>query len=124
MVALYLIFKSGIKTHFFILPCSVATFGYTGEYTGDSTQLVYLRARYYSPEVGHFLTKDSWNGDPTNPMSFNAWNYVDGNPVNFTDPTGQCPKGWHKNSNGTCSFEFFTFLPGGGVTFTVPDSLT
>jgi hypothetical protein len=86
--------------------------------------LIYLRARYYTPTLGRFLTKDTWAGDSSHPLSFNAWNYVDGNPINYADPTGQCPQGWRKNSNGTCSFSFFTFLPGGGVTFTVPESLT
>jgi hypothetical protein len=73
--------------------------------------------------MARFLTKDTWNGNASQPMSFNAWNYVEGDPVNSTDPTGECPKGWRKNSNGTCSYQFFTFLPSGGFTFTVPELL-
>lgn len=34
----------------------------TAEYIGDSTELVYLRARYYAPAMGRFLTKDVSEG--------------------------------------------------------------
>jgi hypothetical protein len=30
-------------------------------------------------------------GDYNNPLSLNRWNYVEGNPVNFTDPSGFIP---------------------------------
>jgi RHS repeat-associated protein len=56
---------------------------------GDSyIKLIYLRSREYSPATGRFLTKDSWQGDYTRPLSQNSWNYVEGNPVNLTDPSG------------------------------------
>ena len=37
---------------------SQSAFAYTGEYWGDSTELLYLRARQYSPSIGRFLTSD------------------------------------------------------------------
>jgi len=61
---------------------------YTNEYTSQG--LIYLRSRYYSPESGRFLTKDSWQGDYSKPLSLNRWVYVEGNPINRTDPSGQC----------------------------------
>lgn len=57
---------------------------------GDSTQLLYLRSRMYAPLTGRFTTKDSWQGDYNEPLSFNRWSYVIANPVNFTDPSGHC----------------------------------
>ena len=57
----------------------------------DGTGLVYLRARYYAPAQGRFLTRDIWEGDPSQPMSYNAWLYVYNNSVNTTDPSGMCP---------------------------------
>jgi len=75
------------------LGSSQSAYGYTGEYSGDYNQLVYLRSRMYDPLSGRFLTKDSWQGDYNRPLSLNRWMYVEGNPVNYTDPTGlvKCP---------------------------------
>jgi RHS repeat-associated protein len=67
------------------------SYGFTNEWTDDSTGDVYLRARWYAPSQGRFLTKDVWEGDYMRPMSFNGWNYVESNPVNFTDPSGLIP---------------------------------
>ena len=54
----------------------------------DANGLVYLRARYYAPQDGRFLSRDAWGGDYNRPLSLNRWNYVEGNPVNFVDPSG------------------------------------
>jgi RHS repeat-associated protein len=61
---------------------SQTEYGFTGEQYGDSTQLVYLRARYYNPADGGFLTKD-----PSRAES-NLYLYTMGNPVNHVDPSG------------------------------------
>jgi RHS repeat-associated protein len=66
-------------------------YGFTGESYGDSTQLLYLRARYYNPANGRFQSRDTWDGDKNRPMSYNSWLYVYGNPINLTDPTGFSP---------------------------------
>jgi RHS repeat-associated protein len=76
---------------------SQSAYGYTGENYGDSTQLLYLRSRYYSGGTGRFLTRDTWAGDYNRPLSLNQWNYTEGNPINFVDPTGHhvdCPLGY------------------------------
>ena len=62
--------------------------GFTGEYT-DPTGLVYLRARYMSPTMGMFLSKDPFEGVMQRVMSRNGYSYVHGNPVNWTDPSGK-----------------------------------
>jgi len=62
------------------------TYGFTNEY--QSQGKIYLRARFYAPSIGRFLTRDTWNGDANSPMSFNKWGYVEGNPINRVDPTG------------------------------------
>ncbi len=64
-----------------------SAFAFTGEAV-DSTGLVYLRARYYAPTQGRFLTRDTWEGNYNQPLSLNKWLYVSANPVNFFDPTG------------------------------------
>jgi RHS repeat-associated protein len=59
-------------------------FGYTGEYTDAESGLLYLRARYYDPATQQFLTVD-----PIVAWTEQAYAYVAGNPLYFTDPTGQ-----------------------------------
>ncbi|MFH2103695.1 MAG: RHS repeat-associated core domain-containing protein [Chloroflexota bacterium] len=64
------------------------TDSYTGEWEDSYIKLIYLRSRYYSPATGKFLTRDSWQGDYNRPLSLNRWAYVEGNPINFADPSG------------------------------------
>jgi len=74
------------------------SFGYAGEMQ-DSTGMVYLRARYYAPTDGRFVSRDTWEGDVNSPMSYNAWLYTYANPINMTDPSGKFPKYCHKMPN-------------------------
>lgn len=64
------------------------TFGYTGEQWDEETNLLYLRARFYEPETGRFLSRDSYEGEPENPLSRHLYAYVENNPVNRVDPRG------------------------------------
>lgn len=64
-----------------------SAYGYTGEQS-DASGLIYLRARYYSSNMGRFLTRDTWQGDLSSPMSYNAWLYGYSNPVMYVDPSG------------------------------------
>jgi len=61
---------------------------FTGEAWDVEVELLYLRARYYQPEVGRFVTKDPWAGDVWRPGTLNRYAYVQNSPVNSTDPTG------------------------------------
>jgi RHS repeat-associated protein len=70
---------------------SQSAYGYTNEYYRDSTQLTYLRSRFYASNTGRFLTRDTWRGDYNRPLSLNRWSYVEGNPINLTDPSGYGP---------------------------------
>ncbi len=73
-------------------------FAFTGEQL-DGTGLAYLRARYVDSFTGRFLSQDSRIPDYQSPPSLNPWTYVEGNPVNATDPSGLVPKrneiGWN-----------------------------
>jgi RHS repeat-associated protein len=55
-------------------------FMFTGEPL-DANGLVYLRARYYAPELGMFPSLDPVEGT-------NRYQYANSNPVRFTDPSG------------------------------------
>jgi RHS repeat-associated protein len=65
-----------------------STLGFTGEQTAAGG-LNYLRARYYNPSIGTFLSRDPFSGTTNNAMSRNGYSYVHGNPTNWTDPSGK-----------------------------------
>ena len=61
---------------------------YNGAIYDESTGLYYLSARYYDPEDGRFLTRDSYRGNAVNPMTWHLYAYCANNPVNYEDPSG------------------------------------
>jgi RHS repeat-associated protein len=65
-----------------------SSIGYTGEWK-DASGLEYLRARYYDPATGRFISKDPLSGILSNPASMNGFNYADDNPIMGSDPTGK-----------------------------------
>ena len=70
---------------------ATTAYAFTGESYDPLTGLVYLRARYYASREGRFVSKDTWEGIKTKPLSFNQWNYGYSNPVKTTDPSGHSP---------------------------------
>ena len=50
--------------------------------------LYYLRARYYDPTIGRFLSQDPLLGRTRSPQTQNRFPYVANNPTNRLDPTG------------------------------------
>jgi RHS repeat-associated protein len=60
---------------------------YTGRELDDESGLYYYRARYYDSLAGRFLSED--------PLGFEAgvnfYAYVNNNPLNSNDPSGNCP---------------------------------
>jgi RHS repeat-associated protein len=63
-------------------------FRYCGEYFDKETSTYYLRARYYDPTIGRFITEDSYTGKDSDPLSLNLYTYCSNNPIAFFDPTG------------------------------------
>jgi RHS repeat-associated protein len=65
-------------------------FQYTGR-ENDGNGFYYYRARYYSPSLRRFVQSD--------PIGLtggiNTYAYVDGDPINLTDPSGLAPDGHH-----------------------------
>jgi RHS repeat-associated protein len=56
---------------------------FSGQYRDNESGFYYLRARYYDPATAQFLARD-----PAVAMTMSAYSYVDGNPLNRTDPSG------------------------------------
>jgi RHS repeat-associated protein len=61
---------------------------FTGQAWDAEVQLLYLRARYYQPQVGRFVTKDPWVGHVRRPGTLNGYVYVADNPINLSDRSG------------------------------------
>ena len=74
-------------------------FRYCGEYYDKETATVYLRARYYNPSTGRFISRDTVAGKLEDPLSLNLYNYCANNPILYFDPSGhiKMPK-WAKNT--------------------------
>ena len=63
-------------------------FRYCGEYYDKETATVYLRARYYNPSTGRFISRDSFAGRRSDPLSLNLYTYCANNPILYFDPSG------------------------------------
>ena len=61
---------------------------YCGEYYDKETEEVYLRARYYEPGVGRFITRDTYTGESDEPLSLHLYTYCANDGVNMVDPSG------------------------------------
>jgi RHS repeat-associated protein len=69
---------------------------YRGEQYDPDLGLYYLRARYYNPATGRFMSRDPYEpklqgpgGIPIDPRELHKYLYTGGDPVNFIDPRGR-----------------------------------
>lgn len=69
---------------------SGSPFRYTGEPT-DASGLTYLRARYYDPGLGRFMSGDPFAGFAASPLSLNRYSYIGNNPATWSAPSGLTP---------------------------------
>jgi len=64
---------------------------YRSYYWDNTIGLYYLQSRYYDPQTGRFISPDSIdNIHPEEPNSLNLYIYCGNDPINYTDPTGEC----------------------------------
>ena len=62
---------------------------YRGEQYDSDLGLYYLRARYYNPQTGRFMSRDPEDGKPIDPKTLHKYLYAGGDPVNGVDPRGR-----------------------------------
>ena len=67
---------------------TTTNYRYTGQQFDSLTGLYSLRARYYDPANGRFLSRDTWPINYQNPIELNRYVYTANNPVNYADPSG------------------------------------
>jgi RHS repeat-associated protein len=73
----------------------ISKYKYTGQEEDRESGLMYYKARYYDAKIGRFLQQDSVI-DTQNPSGMNKAMYTYGNPINYTDSSGNstcAPKG-------------------------------
>ena len=63
----------------------------------DENGLVYMRARYYSPDMRRFINADIVPGKLDDAVTLNRYAYANANPVTFIDPLGLSVWSWAKN---------------------------
>ena len=61
---------------------STFTPSYTGKFFDKASGLYYFNARWYDSNLGRFTASDPIRD------GVNWWNYCNGNPITFVDPTG------------------------------------
>jgi RHS repeat-associated protein len=62
---------------------------YRGEAYDSDLGLYYLRARYYNPQTGRFMSRDPNAGQITTPATLHRYLYADGDRADLFDPTGR-----------------------------------
>ena len=55
---------------------------------GTSLKWYFYQSRYYDPLLGRFAQPDTIVPNPYDPISFDRYQYVRSNPLNFIDPSG------------------------------------
>lgn len=66
---------------------ATTNFRFAGEYSDDETGFVFLRARYYDPATGQFLSRD-----PLAHITRQPYAYAGNNSLNQIDPFGMAPQ--------------------------------
>ena len=67
---------------------TTSVFGFAGEQHDAATGNQYLRARYFAPVIGRFLSVDTVQPNAPGTQGFNLYAYVANNPTTWVDPTG------------------------------------
>ncbi|MHB8878297.1 MAG: RHS repeat domain-containing protein, partial [Myxococcaceae bacterium] len=63
--------------------------GYTSHQSDVESGLVYaVGGRYYDPDIGRWLSRDSYEGELSDAPSLHRYGYVKNNPLKYVDPTG------------------------------------
>jgi RHS repeat-associated protein len=88
-------------------------FRYASRDWDPETRLYYVRARYYDPSLGRFISEDP-QGMTDGP---NVYAYVGGNPVGRIDPSGTTWQDWNncKRNFATCAVTGLCYVEAEGL---------
>jgi RHS repeat-associated protein len=68
---------------------AVNPFEFNGQQYDSTLGLYFLRARYYAPTEGRFLSQDPLAGSNQDPVTLHRYLYADSDPENIFDPSGK-----------------------------------
>lgn len=67
--------------------------GYTGHEHLDAFGIINMNGRVYDPATGMFFSPDPYVQAPGNWLNYNRYSYCSGNPLKYTDPSGNLQLG-------------------------------
>jgi RHS repeat-associated protein len=103
---------------------SVNPYRYTDQQFDALTGLYSLRARYYDPALGRFLSRDPAEPLLTAPHELNRYVYVADNPLNAADPSGRFAAVEYSMANNESEEESAALTPVGEETASELQALT
>ncbi|MFF8607691.1 LamG-like jellyroll fold domain-containing protein [Streptomyces sp. NPDC015346] len=71
-----------------------SSLGYQSGWTDPSSGDVNMAARWYRPGTGAFVSRDTWQLDPSPSAQANRMLFGNADPLNHTDPSGHCAGWW------------------------------
>jgi len=82
--------------------------GYTGHEHLDAFGLINMNGRMYDPALGLMLSPDKYINNPASSLSYNRFLYANGNPLKYTDPTGNTPDPYVYNYSYSYNYSYQT----------------
>ncbi len=75
---------------------TLTTFRFTGQRFESGIGLYFYNARFYDPAAGRFISADTMIPEPQGVQAWDRYAYVNNNPINYTDPSGNgmCDENW------------------------------
>ncbi|MBI9047628.1 MAG: RHS repeat-associated core domain-containing protein [Anaerolineaceae bacterium] len=83
---------------------------YTGQLDQPEVGLQFYEARFYDPQIMHFVQADTIVPDPENPIAWDRYAYAGNNPILYNDPSGHIF--WPVILPIIGGFIFFSQVPG------------
>jgi RHS repeat-associated protein len=80
----------------------ITTFTYTGQRLEPKLDILFYNARWYDERIGRFIQADSIIPQPANPLCWDRYMYVLGNPIRYYDPSGNTSACAFSNADPEC----------------------
>jgi RHS repeat-associated protein len=79
---------------------STTDYQYTGQRNELEIGLYFYVSRFYDPQLARFISADTIIPEPNSIKGYDRYAYVNGNPINYTDPSGHV---YCDTADGSCT---------------------